>query len=360
MGINFSPRQWDKVKETYRAFWAGELDRPVISVVMGGREPGRSEPELPYQQFTGFYDLSVSPEDIVDRWDYDLSCKEYLGDSFPYVFMNFGPGVMAAFMGAELCTGNDTIWFHPLRDVPISQLHFEYDPDNVWLNRIRDIYAAGIKRWQGQVLMSMTDMGGNLDVLSTFRPSEKLLLDLYDFPDDVKRLTWEAHDLWHRFFSELNDTLQPVSPGYAAWDGMFSEQPFYMLQCDFNYMLGLEMFNEFVKPELEETCKKLTNSFYHLDGPGQLVSLDSLLEIEQLDGVQWIPGAGAPTCEKWPEVYRKIHAAGKKAQICGGSMEDVDAIVQQVGVDNFFQTNMGIPQTDQSTIRRWLTKYRIE
>ena len=27
--------------------------------------------------------------------------------------------------------------------------------------------------------LSMTDLGGTLDILSTFRPSEKLLLDLY-------------------------------------------------------------------------------------------------------------------------------------------------------------------------------------
>jgi len=41
----------------------------------------------------------------------------------------------------------------------------------------------------------MTDLGGNLDILSTFRPGTDLLLDLYDHPEDVKRLTGEAHTM---------------------------------------------------------------------------------------------------------------------------------------------------------------------
>ncbi|MCD4824133.1 MAG: hypothetical protein K8S55_05960 [Phycisphaerae bacterium] len=361
MSIDFGPERWKKLKETYRLFWAGELDRPIIPVVMGGRAPGRTEPKLPDQPFAAFYDLSVSAEDIIDRWDYNLSCCEYLGDAYPSVWPNFGPGVMAAFMGAKLETGNDTVWFHPTEELPIRDIHFEYDPDNVWLNRIRDIYIAGIKRWGGQVLMGMTDLGGNLDVLATFRPSEKLLLDLYDEPDEVKRLTWEAHDLWHRFFGELNEILQPVNPGYSAWAGIYSEQPYYMQQCDFNYMLGPDMFDEFVKPELEATCRKLTNAFYHLDGPGQLASLDSLLTIEKLDGVQWIPGEGSKTYDKWPDVYQKIHAAGKRMQVAVGDMDILDTVIQQIGTSRGVQSYAtSISKKDEATCRQRLAGYGIE
>ncbi len=67
-------------------------------------------------------------------------------------------------------------------------LKLNYEPDNVWLHRVKDICRAAIERWQGMVQVGMTDIGGNLDVLSAFRPGEKLLLDLYDCPDDVKRV----------------------------------------------------------------------------------------------------------------------------------------------------------------------------
>ena len=317
MGIDFSLDRWSEIKDIYARWWAGELDRAVITWAVEGRDPGRPEPEIPCYGFTAFYDLSVPPQAVVDRWDYDLSCRTFLGDAFPRIWPNFGPGVMAAFLGAELHATIDakTVWFHPTADREIADIHFEYDADNVWLNRIKDICRAAADRWGPTVQISMTDLGGNLDILSTFRPAERLLLDLCDHGDEVIRVLWEAHEMWHRFYGEIDEILQPTNPGYSAWAGILSPQPYYMLQCDFAYMISPEMFARFVRPELAATCRRLTNSFYHLDGVGQLAHLDLLLEIEELDGVQWIPGSGQPSGPHWLDVYRKIGDSGRKMQL---------------------------------------------
>ncbi len=52
---------------------------------------------------------------------------------------------------------------------------------------------------------------------------------------------------------------------------------------------------------------------YHWDGPGQLGFLDSLLAIDDLDAIQWVPGDGNPMCEaeQWYPMYRRILEAGK-------------------------------------------------
>ena len=108
-----------------------------------------------------------------------------------------------------------------------------------------------------------------------------------------------------------------------------------MLQCDFCYMIGPEMFAKFVLPELRASCKKLTNSFYHLDGPGALPHLDALLDIPELKGIQWVPGDGQPDITRWPEVYRKIRAAGKLIQIFPGQAprgwDALEIIADQIG-----------------------------
>jgi len=190
-------------------------------------------------------------------------------------------------------------------------------------------------RWQGSVQVGMTDLGGNLDILSTFRSSEKLLYDLYDHPDEVKRLTWEAHEVWWQYFDAFNAILQPRNPGYTAWAPIFSGEPSYMLQCDFCYMLGPDMFEEFVLPKLTASCKKLKNAFYHLDGPGQLPHLDMLLSIPELKGIQWIPGAGQPPIEEWTDVLKKIRDAGKLIQMYTSQspqgIEALDIIAGKLG-----------------------------
>jgi len=334
MPVDFDAKRWERVKKNYKLWWDGKLGRPLINMGLGVYDPGRPEPALPYRHYASYYDLSVSPEDVVDRWDYDLSCQHFIGDAFPCVWPNFGPGVIAAFMGADLVNGAppaETVWFHPKSEQEIKDIHFKYDPDNVWLRRVKDICRAAGERWKGLVQVSMTDLGGNLDILSTFRPSEKLLLDLYDQPEEVKRLTWEAHQAWWKYFDDINAVLRKTNQGYTAWANIFSEESFYMLQCDFCYMIGPDMFDEFVKPELAATCKKLKHAFYHLDGVGQLPHLDSLLDIKELKGVQWVHGEGKQDNTQWPEVYRKIQKAGKRIQIYLERMDCLDVIADQIG-----------------------------
>jgi 5-methyltetrahydrofolate--homocysteine methyltransferase len=94
-------------------------------------------------------------------------------------------------------------------------------------------------------------------------------------------------------------------------------------------MIGTEMFNEFSRPQLAKASAKLTQSFYHLDGTGQLPHLDSLLQIENLNGVQWVPGDGQPDCSNWPQVYKKINTAGKRIQLLGG-FDVLDSVTKQL------------------------------
>jgi len=332
VSIDFAPQRWQTIKETYRRWWRHELDRPLIPVILSGRDPGRPQPAAPLLSQETCTDLSWSPEELIDRIDYELSKCVFLGDAYPYVNMDsFGPGVASAFLGARLDNSTGRVWFFPPDERPIQDIHFEYDPENAWLKRVKAIYKAGMDRWQGRVLMGMTDLGGSLDILSTFRPSEHLLMDLYDSPDEVERLLWEAHELWHRFYNEFNEVLQPLNPGYSDWGAIYCEQPTYMLQCDFSYMIGPKMFRRFALPELQATCQRLGRSFYHLDGTGKIPHQPILLEIEALDGVQWIHGDGKPDSAHWPEVFQPIHAVGKLIQVVSGSFPALDAIRGQLG-----------------------------
>lgn len=359
MSIAFDQDRWAKIKQDYGLWWEGKLKRPLIQITMDGRSPERPEPALPSRGFTSHYDFSVTPEAIVDRWDYDLSQKQWLGDGFPHIWPNFGPGVMAAFMGARVQNGADTTWFHPAEHKEIRELQFRYQPGNVWLERVKALCRLSMQRWQGMVQVGMSDLGGNLDVLSTYRPGEALLLDLYDAPEDVKRLTWEAHELWWKYYDEINRVLQPVNPGYTGWCPIFSSKPYYILQCDFCYMIGPEMFDEFVKPELAATCGKLGSAFYHLDGIGQLPHLDSLLQIPELKGVQWVPGDGKAGLQHWPDVYRRIRKAGKLVQIWGAP-EVLDTIAEQVGSAEGIILITQFSATQKQEARAFLKRYGAE
>ena len=122
-----------------------------------------------------------------------------------------------------------------------------------------------------------------------------------------------------------------------------------------------KMFGRFVLPELQATCKRLPRSFYHLDGTGQILHLDQILSIEELDGIQWIHGDGKPDCSNWPEIYQKVHTAGKRIQIHTGEFNAIDAVIEQIGTANGLQYQMIFEAPDrESDIRAKLQTYGIE
>ena len=102
MPIDFQFEKWNDIKQNYRKWWAGELERPLIQLTLTGADPGRSLPEIPNKSFTAFYPDAISPEQIVDRWDYNLSTCKFMGDGFPAVWPNFGSGNHCHFFGREI------------------------------------------------------------------------------------------------------------------------------------------------------------------------------------------------------------------------------------------------------------------
>ncbi len=323
MSIDFTKERWQKVKDTSKRWWSGELKRPIIHARLKGNEPDRDKPVLPDYDFSNFFnydqpelfDFSVKPELIVDRWDYNLCCTEFAGDAFPLIWPNFGAGINNAFLGAELNYSGDTVWFKPPVEKKIEDLHFEFDRNNKWLQRVCDILKAAKDRWQDNVMVLHPDIGGTFDILSAFRGAENLMFDMYDKSDEVHRAAAEIRDTWFKYYDLFEEILNSEKDGRASWACIYSDRPHYIYQCDFAFMLSPDLFEEFVKPDLEAVAEKLPNGIYHLDGKNQLNFLDSIMEIDNYKCIEWVPGAGEKDVTYWPEVYRKIQSAGKRNHI---------------------------------------------
>ena len=328
--IRFSDKQWDVLINNYRKWWKGELGRPILPLIISGADPGRPMPKAPSHHFSNCADFSLSVEEIIDRMDFDLSSLEFYGDSFPLVRMaHFGPGVMAAFLGARLEPAEDTVWFYPPKKVPIEDLHFSYDESNIYFNRIKDIYRAGMKKWGGNVCMAMIDIGGGMDVLASMLGTEELLIEVLDNPKEVKRLCLEITEIWLKYYWELNDIIKGQRV-FSDWSSRPNEKPSYILQCDFCYMISTKMFNEFVYDDLSKTSSALDKAFYHLDGKGALPHLDTLLSIDTIKGIQWVPGSGEGESKNWDDIIEKISKAGKKVWPAYKIDPNLDKIIKVV------------------------------
>ena len=154
---------------------------------------------------------------------------------------------------------------------------------------------------------------------------------MHDSPEEVERLAWEIHDMHFRYHDLLTAAM-PHNPGYTQWAEVFSSEPANMLQCDFAYMLGPEMFDRFVAPQLRASCQRFTGgAFFHQDGVGQLCHTKSLHAIPELAGVQWQPGAGGhPSSIHWHDQQRRIRDDGKLSQTWGNP-DELESLAKNIG-----------------------------
>jgi len=346
---------WEEARERYAAWWNREIiDRPAIHVTSlragVGKGPGWDNWE--------FARNADDPELAISRFESRCGATYFGGEGFPNCWINLGAGAVAAFLGAGTHFYSQTVWFEtPMewRDL----VDLEMEAGNEWWGRAKRDTKLASERGAGRFAVGMVDLGGVLDVAQSLRGKKRLMIDLFRYPEEVKELCWRILDVWHRCYEELYAITQPMMMGTSAWMGIWADDRWYPLQCDYAYMLSPAKFEEFVFPYVAEQCRRLDHSVYHLDGHGQIPHLDRFLEIPELDAIQWVPGAGKPGCgsRQYYPMYEKIRRAGK-GLVVNLSPAEIEPMCRELGPEGImFQTGCRSEEEARGlleTAERWV------
>ena len=327
----FDECRWQKIQDSYEAWWQRKTAHPILNLSFYGADPGMRRPEGLITGNLFHYDFCESAESIAEKSEYLMRSLCYDYEGFPYVFMYFGPVHTFEFFGARAHIAPDTVWYAAENLPPIEEMHIALDHRSVFYPRYREIAKACEERFGGGYAISGPSAGGYcLDMVAEFYKPDKLGCLLYDKPDEINRLSMEFHKASQNVAKSLI-ALTPSARGYSSWGGMFAPIPWAGLQCDFSAMIGPEHFERFVKWDLELAVSESPRyNYYHLDGTGELIHLDSILAIEDLKCVQWVPEPGTPGIDSCPEIYKKISDANKNIWVLGG-LENVEIIADQIG-----------------------------
>lgn len=271
---------------------------------------------------------------ILENFLRRISATGFYGDGFPSLFVNHGPGVLAAFLGNPYQLADDTVWFDT--DPMIKDMEhppsLSFNMKNPVYHLIHTMTEQYLSQSGGRYITSITDIGGSLDVIAALRGTESLLYDLYDYPEKVHFLMDELEKIWEACFTALYRLLQEHQSGMTSWMPIWSDQQWYPLQCDFCAMLSPALFEEFVLPYLNRQANFLGRAIYHLDGPGELPHLDYILEIEKINAIQWTAGAGNADIgsSDWYELYHKMQQKGKGIVLLGVQPGDVTRLLREL------------------------------
>lgn len=303
----------EESKRRVDAWWNHEIiDRAVIQVraprdVPLPREPAgeESEPDSAEEWFT-------DPQRVIPRMKRQFAGAYFGGEAFPVMFPVAIQmvAITAAYLGCPLEFLNGrTVWSHPILSDWDDRPAFHFDPDNrIWQASERLLKAA-VEQADGYYV-GLPDLNGPTEILARLRGPEPLALDFYERPQYIKPALAEINQAWHRCWKGCADIANQAG-GYFCWMGMWSDRPMTDLQSDFSCMMSKEMFDEFFLPFIAEQTEMVERTIYHLDGPGAVKHLDSLLDLPRLTGIQWVPGAGAAPAVEWIPLLKRIQDAGK-------------------------------------------------
>ncbi len=295
------------------AWWEGEiLDRPTIQVTA----PKANPKPLPAKHHANLRDRWLDAGYVVECAAVNCANTYWGGEILPFFWPNLGPDVQAACMGVELEFGDETSWSKPVITDLDHLPPLEIDPDNTYTRTLLEMTRLSLEMGQGKFLTGHTDLHPDADLLAALRGPEQLCIDLATRPEKVQELVTRVRSSFFTLY-ELQRNLM-LSAGQTlttSWLPLFTGGRYYIPSNDFSCMISKKDFRRFFLPQIEEQAEWLDRSIYHLDGPGALRHLDSLLEIEALDAVQYVWGAGKGKATDWIPTFQRIQDAGKNLWI---------------------------------------------
>lgn len=300
---------FEEARQRWRAFWQHEImGRPCAAV----RAPKAGVEHVPAPPYMA--EARQPPDLVAQQHCRHAEATFWGGEAIPFHDPTFGPDAFAAFLGAELRTSPDsaeTSWAVPFVDCWDDILPLRLDLRGDTFARTIALVKAFAEVGKGRLLAGMLDLHSNMDALAAIRGLERLLMDLLDTPELVDRAMAEVRAFYRPVYEAIYEAGDMVCWGTIGWLPFYCEGRFATVQSDVICMLSPRQFRRWVLPALEEECAYLDHSILHLDGPGALVHLEDLLAIKDLDGIQWVPGAGNPPQHEWMDLLKRIQAAGK-------------------------------------------------
>ncbi len=329
---------YEESKKRYDAFWHCEIiDRPPVSIILPVENP-KPIPEKTYRTYQEqWLDLDFRAETTAIA----LSNRIYYADALPVAWPNMGPGIFSAWCGCGYKFGETTTWSSPcIYDWEIDSDKAVFNPEHPLFKAMLEFTHKLLEYGRGNFIVGLTDFHAGGDHLAALRGPQNLAIDMIENLDKVKSKLKSSMEGYFKVYDIFYNLLRSEGMPITSWTPLIHEGRFYIPSNDFSCMISKNMFDEVFLPDIIEECRFYERTIYHLDGPGALRHLDSLLEIKELNAIQWVCGAGNEGYAKWVKIYQKIQQAGKGIQL-GVTLDELPMVFETLRPEGVWFYHIG-------------------
>lgn len=322
-------------EKRFDAFFCGEVaDRPPVGFTF--QKTSEESVPPPKKEYASERDRWLDVEYRAAEANYWFDNTEYYADALPTYMPNLGPEIFSAMCGCPYHFRRETTWTEPcIIDLKKDADKGIFDRYNEYVGWIEKFTQELLKYSKDKFAVGFTDFHAGADHLAALRDPERLCVDLIENPEFVREKLKASYDEFFKLYEYFYHMITLGGEPATSWIGLVVDGRYNVVQNDFSCMVSNKMFVDFFLEGLICEVKHLDRSIYHLDGPDALRHLDTLLEIDDLDAVQWVPGAGNEGVGRWIKVYQKIQKA-KKGIFLPADKSELDSIFANLKPDGIW------------------------
>jgi len=322
---------WEQSKERYMKWWNHE---GVLLTMWEHFQNPAMKPHADIAKPAPAVDNNqrcLDPEWRSQHLDWYMAHSSFLADIPPVANTELGPGSLAAILGSRLEGGDDTIWIHQPENPPMDDII--YDPESYGMKLHRELLKAVKEKAKGNYYTGMPDLMEGLDVLASLRGTDNVLMDTMLNPDLVEKQVQQINQIYMKVFDELYDIIKEDDGMAFCYFSIWGPGKVSKLQSDISTMISEDDYRRFVQPYIREQAQHMDYVLYHLDGVGAMRHLPALLEIDEINAIQWTPGVGEPQGgnPKWYDLYRQIIEGGKSIEANWVTIDEIEPLLNAVG-----------------------------
>jgi hypothetical protein len=322
-----------KVHERYEAWWANSSlgDRPVVTA----REIRRADAPEPPGAGRPRSERELDPEWQLANAEWSLAAHYRPAETLPAVWPDFanGLGIPAVFAGAALDYRAEATWVTEMPDVYDRELP-DFSTEHPVFQSLNEALRRMGAKLGDRALLTAPYLIDSLTTLSLLRGAERLCLDLFERPEDVKRVVRHLDRVALDAHAAFTKTLGEAGHGQSVtWADVYSPGKLEMLQCDFCVNISPAMFDEFALPSLRRWSEYFDRGCYHLDGEEQYRFIDRFCSLAGIQSIQWQPGDVNRRPMRYLRYLEDIRRRGRAVWVMAFDTESPVELTRAMGPD---------------------------
>ncbi len=158
-------------------------------------------------------------------------------------------------------------------------------------------------------------------------------------------------------FEHFDALLKANGLPSVTWMAIPSFGRMHIPSSDFASMISPQQFRTYALPALLAEVQHMTHNIFHVDGKSVARHLDAILELPNLQAIQWVQGVGADApIMQWVPLIQRVQTASKSI-VVDLAPEELDSFIEAVRPEGIFLTMASADEAQKEAILKRVARW---